>query len=88
MRTTPSQLQEMKIYLWGNITTLTTFEFVSINFHICLLQEAGGGTMYVGETTQMVNTTSQDQKLSQRGEEEYVGSLKMEGYTLSNQPKC
>ena len=29
----------------------------------------------------MVNITSQEQKLSQRGEEEYVGSLKMEDYT-------
>lgn len=36
----------------------------------------------------MVNITSQEQKLSQRGEEEYVGSLKMEDYTLPNQPKC
>lgn len=36
----------------------------------------------------MVNIISQEQKLSQRGEEEYVGSLKMEDYTLSNQLKC
>lgn len=36
----------------------------------------------------MVNTTSQEQKLSQRGKEEYAGSLKMEGCTPSKQPKC
>lgn len=36
----------------------------------------------------MVNITSQEQNLSQRGEEEYIGSLKMEGYTPSNQPRC
>lgn len=44
--------------------------------------------MHVEKATSTVNITDQEQTLSPRGEEEYVGSLKMEGYTLSNQLKC